>query len=206
MSEGTWVWSLGQGKIPMNGTSPQREHLTAEEAAAALAALDEAGWLRLRKIAAHRAAVRMEVDDLLQETCARLLGGSRHLPSDVPLIPAIDSIMQSIVLTELKGRQRHPLTSLSSAPGRNLGHDLDLPDPRGSAEDYWQQDQASKREAILVLFRGNEQATYAIEALAEGFTPQEIQSDLKIDQTQWNSLRRLIRRRINAAFPDGISL
>jgi len=189
----------------MDDRSQEHEHLTTDEAAAVLDALDDVGWLRLHKIAAHRVAVGMDAGDLLQDAFVRILGGSRHLPSDVPLIPAIDSIMQSIVLAELKGRQRHPLTSLSTVAGRGSDHEFDLPDPHGSAEDFWQRSQASKQATILALFGDNEQATYAIEALAEGFTPQEIQSDLKIDQTQWNSLRRLIRRRINAAFPDGIS-
>lgn len=189
----------------MNDTLQPHGHLAVDEAAAALDALDDVGWLRLRKIAAHRAAVGMEADDLLQEAFTRILDGSRHLPSDVPLIPAIGHIMQSIVLTELKGRQRHPLTSLTPVTERSSDHVVDLPDPQGSAEDYWQQEQTSKLTAILALFGDHELATYAVEALAEGFTPQEIQSDLKIDQTQWNSLRRLVRRRVNAAFPDGIS-
>jgi RNA polymerase sigma-70 factor (ECF subfamily) len=177
-------------------------HLTVEQATAALDALTDADRLRLLKLASLRAPAGMVASDLLQEALVRVLGGERHLPAGVAVVPALDKIMNSVALTEIKARSRQPVDSLTLV-GADDGSDRqrDVVDPDGSPEDRMASAQDAKYGAILALFRDDDQPTYAVEALAAEVPPAEIRKDLGISQTQWNSLRRLIRRRVDAAFP-----
>lgn len=189
----------------MNDAVQQRTYLSVAEATAELDALGDADWLQLGKLASLRAPVGMAPDDLLHEVLVRVLGGERQLPADVKTVPALAMIMKSIASAEFKARERHPVDSLTAPVDDESGHETDLADPGDSPEDLVARAETAKYDAILKLFVDHDAATYAIEALAAGFEPPEIQRDLDIDQTQWNSLRRLIRRRVNAAFPSETS-
>jgi DNA-directed RNA polymerase specialized sigma24 family protein len=83
--------------------------LSREEIEQAIRTLPDAGMVRLRRIAAACSPGRpQDAKDLLQEACARALGGSRKCPRHVDVVRFLGEAMHSISSDGAKERQRHP--------------------------------------------------------------------------------------------------
>jgi RNA polymerase sigma-70 factor (ECF subfamily) len=78
------------------------------------------------------------------------------------------------------------------------------PDGTGTAEQQLIQDEdaALIRRDVLALFDDDLQARDMVEGIMEGMTVDELRELTGLDKTAYNSKRRLIRRRIDKAYPD----
>ena len=194
--------------------------LTPDEFACGIQDLSDADWVRLRKVAALRARnPAIEADDLLQEAFHRALDGRRNCPVNVDLVRFLAEAMRSITDAELEkagGRRRgndEDEARKRDAPPRlvpiaNHGGDetaVDPPDPKldpeqraGSGEEA-----AAMRACLMSLFEDDVIAQVILEGMMEGIEGEELRKLTELDETAYQSKRRLIRRRIEKKFPKG---
>lgn len=180
-------------------------YLSTADIEAALRALPEAGWIRLRKISHIFANLStIKADDLLQEACRRALDGSRRCPRNLDLFKFLDGTMRSIASDTLKAEKRHPHLSLVSViDGEEDTYEP--PDEQPSAEDalIGEQEVARIKQAILLLFEDDPVAQIMVEGIMEDMDGEELRALTELDKTAFASKRRLIKRRTEKAFPEG---
>ena len=193
---------------------------TPNEIAHAIQDLSDADWTRLGRVAALYARNgRIEPDDLLQEAFRRALDGRRNCPVHIHPVKFLAEAMRSIADGELeksgvrprsvaddesqKGEARPRLVPIANHGGDETA--VDPPDPAldpeqraGSAEEA-----AAMRVCLLSLFEDDEIAQVILEGMMEGIEGEELQELTDLDNTAYQSKRRLIRRRINKKYPEG---
>lgn len=179
--------------------------LSREEIEEAIRSLPVAGWVRLRKIAVMFCQRRpLDADDLLQEVFARAIDGSRRCPRSVGIVKFLAEAMHSIASDAMKTLSRHP--ELRAVPLiADDGLAFDPPDCRPNAEQELgdTQETAQMKQRLLDLFVDDAVAQVMIEGMMEGMDGEELRVLVELDSTAFASKRRLIRRRIAKAFPDG---
>lgn len=175
-----------------------------DEIATAIRALTPADNVRLNKIAHRYAAHRpIEARDLLQEAFCRALD-SRVCPAHVDIVRFLAEIMRSVAHGEAeKVENRLVLVPIAMTGGPQEAA-LTVADPAASAEDSLidRQQLAVIRRDLLALFDDDAQARDIVEGIMEGLTGQELRELTDLDQTGYDSKRRLIRRRIDKAGPE----
>ncbi len=193
---------------------PEQASLSRTEIVQAIRGLPEAGWHRLRKIALNFARnCPMEADDLLQEAFTRAIAGSRQCPRHVDVIRFLAEAMHSIASDSTKGMKRqhaaeakHPTLQLVSALPEPKSDDRDsLASLDPSPEDVAASEEQAARikSAILDLFADDPAAQTIVEGDMEEMEAEEIRMLIDLDKRAYATKRRLIRRRIDQAFPNG---
>ena len=189
----------------MPPNEPAAAYLSTADIEAALLVLPEVGWIRLRKIAGALARTYpVEAEDLLHEACCRALDGRRHCPSNVDFFRFLSEAMKSIASDTLKAMKRHPeLHLVSGADGEE--NTYDPPDEQPNAEETLVRAQEASRikQAILNLFEDDPVAQIMVEGIMEDMDGEELRALTELDKTAFASKRRLIKRRIEKAFPEG---
>ena len=176
-----------------------------DEIIRAIRNLSDTDWTRLRKVAVVYARNRpIEPDDLLQEAFRRALDGRRNCPVHVDPVRFLAEAMRSIADGELQKSEAQP----QLVPIPNHGGDetaVDPPDPTldpeqrvGSAEAT-----AAMKTCLLSLFEDDEIAQVILEGMMDGIEGEELRELTELDNTAYQSKRRLIRRRIGKKFPKG---
>ena len=132
--------------------------------------------------------------DLLQESFARVLDGSRRQPEGLPIVPFLAGVMRSIK-TEYWRRARREARQL---PKLLAELDIDeahggeprtpLPTPERSLMAL------DELAAIDRLFADDRQSLLVIAGLAEGRSPEEICTEHQLSKTDYDSTRKRIRR------------
>lgn len=174
------------------------EVATAAEAAAALAALSEADLLRLERFARFRALglVRVEWADLLQDALERVLAGSRQWPRHIRFIVFLLQTIRSVASEERRQQVESPVAYESDLHA-------DDADPTSSLlQSYSDPSAGPEREVaarvalkqIEQLFSDDPVALAVLAGLADGCTPQEVQTTASMTPTQYASAQRRIRR------------
>lgn len=180
--------------------------LSREEIEQAIRTLPEAGMVRLRRIATACCPGRpQDAKDLLQEAFARALSGSRKCPRHVDVVRFLAEAMHSISSDAAKERQRHPelqAVSLFASDGMLA---LDPPDCSANAEQQLASDGEVKRitRAIVALFDDDPVAQVMVEGIMEDMEGEQLRELAGLTKLAFASKRRLIRRRIEQAYPDG---
>jgi RNA polymerase sigma-70 factor (ECF subfamily) len=178
---------------------------TRDEVDDAIQNLSDAGWSRLRKVAAAYARGRpIEAEDLLHEAFRRAIDGGRHCPTHVDVVKFLAEAMRSIAHGEAEKLKSRPRL----VPIANHGGAEDAPDPPDPAMDPEQslastQDAGNIKSALLALFDDDETAQIILEGTMERMPREELRELTELDKTAYESKRRLIRRRIDKRFPKG---
>lgn len=202
----------GESRRPMSPGQPEHALLSRTEIALAIRGLSDAGLLRLRKIARTFARnCPLEADDLLQEAFTRAVAGTRLCPRHVDVIRFLAEAMHSIASDSTKARRRqeqaqakNPVLRLVpiAAGARDDDPRLqDAPSPEDVAAS--EEEAAGIKAAVLDLFADDLIAQTIVEADMEGMKAEEIRDLSGLDKVSYASKRRLIRRRLDQAFPDG---
>jgi RNA polymerase sigma-70 factor (ECF subfamily) len=171
----------------------------------ALSTISDAGWIRLRKASKFLSYGRLDPDDLLQNALITVLEGRRRRPPELDAIRLITGTMRSLASSEIKSLKRMPeVHVLSSGNGEDKPR-LDPEDERPNAEQEIVsfEETATIRAAIVSLFDGDEMAQIIIKGDMEGVDAKELYDLTGLDKTAYASKRRLIRRRIEHAYPEG---
>jgi RNA polymerase sigma-70 factor (ECF subfamily) len=177
-----------------------------DEIASAVRTLTAADWARLKLVARKYAAGRpIEPDDLLQEAMARAID-SRACPVHVDVVKFLAEAMRSIAHGEgEKAEHKLVLVPVPKTGGDYPPEALGAPDPAPSAEANLisEENAAGIRKALLALFDDDPQARDIVEGTMEDMTAEELRELTDLSQTAYDSKRRLIRRRIDKAYPQG---
>lgn len=182
--------------------TPADEYATDQEVESAIGALSEADRVRLRRVAAFRArpladtGLGIDADDLLQDAMFRtVLGDRRWRKKKVTLVKHLIETMRSIAnhaRDELKDAATVSATC-EDAHGKLDGHDLrsHVPDGRVAAA------MTQQFEKIEAAFGDDDEVGLVIRGLGAGQPGPEIQRDLGITSTQYETIVTRLRRGID---------
>jgi RNA polymerase sigma-70 factor (ECF subfamily) len=156
-------------------------------------------WQRLRKAAHGYAAVAagMEFDDLVQEAMSLALSGDRPWPADVPIMAFLLQCMRSIASGESRKAKRRPQTPLAghSAVSEGAVEPSD-PAPGPQEQIIATEDDAARKARIIDMFPDDIEAQAIVEGIFAGMRGEDLRALTDLDQTGYESKRRLIRRRL----------
>jgi DNA-directed RNA polymerase specialized sigma24 family protein len=186
--------------------SEARDRLTRppHEVREAIRTLSPASQARLRRTA--RMLCRhgtLDAQDLLQEAFVRALDGTRRCPQTVDVVRFLAESMRSIASDSYKALVRERMRRDS---GANQVAEA-TPDSQSNLETdviaSVEQECARIRASIVALFTDDPVGEMLVEGIMEEMDGEELKELVDLDSTGFASKRRLIRRRIDAAFPDG---
>lgn len=178
--------------------------LSRDEIDLAIRSFTPAQWARLKFVAKRYAFGRpIDPDDLFQEAFARALD-TRQCPADLDVLTFLIGTMRSIVSGEAQKAKKHP-TVVMSAVVDEQGEPVDYPDLSPSAENNLidEENAALVRRNVLALFDDDPDAQVIVEGEMDGWSAEELRAYTGLSQTAYDSKRRLIRRRLNKAYPGG---
>jgi RNA polymerase sigma-70 factor (ECF subfamily) len=174
------------------------------EIASTIRTLTAADWARLKLVARKFAAGRpMEPDDLLQEAMARALD-SRICPAHVDVVKFLAESMRSVAHGEAEEAEHKLVLVPVPKTGDYPLEALSVPDLAPSAEAGLinEENAAGIRKALLTVFDDDPQARDIVEGTMEDMTAEELRELTGLSRTAYDSKRRLIRRRIDKAYPQ----
>lgn len=189
----------------MKLNNPASSSLPLTEIEEVLSTVSDAGWIRLRKVAKFYSYGRLDPDDLLQKSLMSALEGNRKCPHDMDVIRFLAGTMRSLASSELKSLKRKPELHVLSQSFSEDEPGLDPKDEKPDAEQeiVSRQETAAIKTAILILFEDDEMAQIIIEGDMEGMDAEELFDLTGLNKKAYASKRRLIRRRIDRAYPEG---
>jgi len=179
-----------------------------DEIESAIRAFSDADWARLRKVARRYAFDRpIDPEDLLQEALLRSLS-SRRCPTDVDVVKFLAEAMRSIAHGEAEKADSRPALVASAGSDDMQRAVLTYPDSSSNTEDtvIERQNATEIRRGILALFDDDAVAHVIVEGIMEGMPAEELRDLTGLDQTAYASKRKLIRRRVDKAYPKGWTL
>jgi DNA-directed RNA polymerase specialized sigma24 family protein len=187
----------------MTSPLPVRAMRSLEEIRAAIEAFTDIEWARVRRAAEYWArSRRVDVHDLMQDALERALDGSRQCPTHISVPAFLSGAMRSISSGERKARTGRAEVHLVADDGRLI---IDPPDDRQTAAEATEsrQEAARIKQTLLDLFEGDITSQTILEGDMDGMEGEELRGLTDLDVKGFASRRRLIRRRIDKAFPKG---
>ncbi len=165
-------------------------HLSREELEAAVLGLSDEDVLRLNGIARkYTGNHEMETDDLVQEAVLRTLSGERKTcPRNLPIVSFLAGVMRSIASGEREKKDREGELC-----------DIELRQLHGS--DNNPEDDVLEKQLFRQLediFEEDEEILLLIWYLQDDLSSTEIQENEGWSKTQFNTIRRRMRRKWNA--------
>jgi DNA-directed RNA polymerase specialized sigma24 family protein len=153
----------------------------------------------------------MSGDDLLQEALLRALDGIRQCPRHVDVIRFIALAMRSTASDGAKAQNRRDAQAEKAPPDLRLVPCTGEGDPLQQAEEMPSieeelasfQEATRIKQAVLALFADDVEAQTIVEGIMEGMDGEELRSLTDLGKTAFASKRKLIRRRIDKAYPNG---
>ncbi len=181
--------------------TPAGEVATDAEIETAIRALSDVDHFRLRKVASFWArgiagmGLGIGADDLLQEAMKRTVAGERHWKKKVTLVKHLVETMRSITnhaRDELKGAVVVPATT-EDAAGRLDGVGLfsQISDGERIAAANEQLAQVAEK------FATDDEVGLVLEGLAQAMPGPEIQQDLNISPTEYETIVTRLRRGVD---------
>jgi hypothetical protein len=168
-----------------------------DEIRAAIVKFSDLDWLRIRKAAIHFSKrCRCDWSDLQNEALVRSLDGRRKCPRDVAVTTFLGNVMRSIASEDDEMDDHvHLSDELEAQQNSACGlTDLTRPsDPTASTMDA----QKMIAEAISA-FDGDETSEMLFEGTVDGIEGTELREFLGLSQTEFDTKRRYVRRRLNA--------
>ena len=181
----------------------ERKFASTNECAKALRQLSDADLRRLTEVGQIRVTGLQSLDgqDLLHEAIARMLGGQRQWPLDVPLVVFLLQTMRSIA-SDCWRRQEASVVVSESTVGigaeATTGELVIAEDLSTSPEACVSAQQVL--DYIEDLFQDDHEALSVITGMASGKSPSEIQRENAIDKRRYATTQRRIRRGLSKLF------
>ncbi len=186
--------------------------LSREELEETISAFSNADWMRLRSAAQLYAVYPVEPEELVQEALCRAIAGTRKCPKKVSVVRFVAEAIRSIAHDELQ-KIEHKRDEVSVHDETIENPEAITPqEPGPTAEERMisnerAEEQAKQTEArLLELFGNDEQAQLIVMGDLDGAKATELREITGLDQTAFNSKRRFIRRRLNKAIENGLTL
>ena len=174
----------------------------------AIRSLSDADCQRLLKAARYLSVPsRYTPEELVNQTLFKALAGDRQCKPEIRLISFLFMTMKSLVSSDCKSQSRHPEISLDAQKhdsGKALLEKLQNPYPSPEQIVETKENLSFIKQSFLALFISDGLETQEVaEGMVEELSPKEIQELTGLDSKGYASTRRLIRRRIDKAFPKG---
>lgn len=130
---------------------------------------------------------------------------SRACPLHVDVVRFIAEAMRSIAHGESEKAEYKLVLVPIDNTGDSSAEVVAVPDPAPGVEANLISEAAAAgiRKAIIALFDDDPEARDLVEGTMEEMTAEELRDLTGLSQIDYNSKRRLIRRRIDKAFPQG---
>lgn len=170
--------------------TPPGEYATDSEVEAAIRALSDTDAVRLGRFATFRArglagrGLGLNGDDLLQEAIKRTLDGDRHWRKTVTFVKHLIETMRSIASHAAEAED--PKRGLDGVELRSQ-----LPDGERVAA------AAEQFRKIGEKFDGDDEVGLLLEGLKTGMTGPEIQRDLNLTETEFETIMIRLRRGVD---------
>lgn len=180
--------------------------LDIDEIRTAVRSLTNADLLRLARIArTYEFGVGLEGMDLVNEAISRAMSGTRACPRDVPFVVFLKNAMRSIASSERARVREEPMLESTTVGLGDGSSAWDLPDDGRNAEDSLiaHQDMQARLHALETLFANDDDAQLVLMGDLEGMSAAEIRSMNGWSEQDLASVRRRMRRRLAARYPDG---
>lgn len=168
------------------------EVANAAETRKAIESLSDADFAKLMVIARGFTGARIrgtvtEPEDLVQDAIAKTLDGRRRWNKSVSIMKHLDRVMESDA-----GHiaEKHAAHSAQPIPEGTAEPIAKIRDPAASMEAL------DELEHILRLFTGDETALEVLRLKGDGLSASEIQRELGMDKTQYETVTKRIRRRL----------
>ena len=180
----------------MNALAPDDDYLSPGELRAAVDEFQGADWIRLRKIASiHAMKCKAEWQEILDEAMCRALDGTRKCRKNLSIIVFFDGAMRSIVSSWNKEAKTEPTEKampllIETEEGREL-----TVDPPDSSTPDLELEVQEKLTELEELFEDDDEATMVLMGQQDNLSPSEIQELTGLNQTQYATVLRQLRRR-----------
>jgi DNA-directed RNA polymerase specialized sigma24 family protein len=186
----------------LSGTDPVEPVRGREEIAEAIRAFTPADSARLRLVADKYARLYLgrpsEAEDLIQEAFRRALDGERKCPVTVHAVKFLADAIQSIADAEANRTKRRPRLVALPHPGDpepGLPEPMD-PAPNAEERAEEQEEAVRRHDEVIGLFADDPAARDIVEGIMLGMRGEELRTLTGLDETKYQSKRRLILRRI----------
>jgi DNA-directed RNA polymerase specialized sigma24 family protein len=179
-----------------------------DEIAAAIRFLTPADLARLKMVARKYAFGRpIEPDDLLQEAYLRALS-SRACPAHVDIVKFLAEAMRSIAHGEAE-KVEHKATFVPvTTTGGPDDEACAVPDEADAEMQMIAAERAERCVAahatIVALFDDDPIAKLVLEGMMDELTAEDVHELTGLDRAAYDSKRKLIRRRIDKHYPEGL--
>lgn len=185
--------------VPLAAVSRSRDEILD-----AIRSFTVAEWARLRLIAKKYAYCHtMTHEDLLHEVILRAIEetDARKCPSNVDVVRFLAEAMRSISNGEYKKIDKVDLVAIANH-GDQSGGQIDPPDSTLNPEEVLiaKRDEAAILKAVLAPFDDDQAARDIVEGTLAGMNGQELRELIGLDQTAYDSKRKLVRRRIDNTY------
>lgn len=173
------------------------EYFSANEVRDQLRHLSAEDRVRLVRMAsAFAIASSLTAEDIFGQAVVASLSGARRRRRDLELIPFLFGAMKSIAYSERKKAEKRPLDNASES-------DVDVVDTAVNCGDapalMISEEEAHARIQLLTnLVSNNENAAYVLDGWLDDMSPAEIREASGMSETQYDSARRYLKRRLNA--------
>jgi hypothetical protein len=143
--------------------------------------------------------------ELRNEAIRRAAAGTRKCPRNIPMVVFLFGVMRSIASADRKALNRAPVLAVVPNRGSVVTGQLEGVDPRLSPEDRMIQDEelAEMRAKVLGLFKDDVVAQTLADGIMEEMEGKELRELVGLNEKDFATRRRLVRRRIDKAFPNG---
>lgn len=180
--------------------------LNPAEARKAIEGLSSADLLRLERAGRIYALIAgCDASDLLNEAICQTIEGIRNCPRAMAIMPFLVGAMRSRAWSSKQKANLLPELVSLDATTESGGASYEPATPERNAEQsaLANEEAAARRDALEALFADDEQATLFLWADLEEMSKEEIMVMNGLDITAYATIRRRMRRKINAAFPHG---
>lgn len=185
----------------MNGPT-----LDLAEARQAIEGLTSADLLRLERAGrVYALTAGCDASDLLSEAICQTIEGKRNCPREMAIMPFLVGVMRSRAWASKQKASLLPeLVSMDATSDSGQAYyEPATPELNAEQTALAKEDAAARRDALEVLFADDEQATLFLWADLEELSKEEIMVMNDLDITAYATIRRRMRRKLNAAFPNG---
>jgi DNA-directed RNA polymerase specialized sigma24 family protein len=143
-----------------------------------------------------------DAEDVMQDALERAVEGGRQCPRDISIFTFLAGAMRSISGDERKARTRRAEIHLVAEDGSLV---VDPIDDQPNAAEAAQSREAAEgiKQAVLDLFEDDLAAQAIVEGDMDGIEGEELRELTGLDAKAFASKRRLVRRRIDRAYPKG---
>ena len=199
------------GKLIGRGVQEVTQYLTLEETNDAYDRLDAASWGKIQRAATILAGSEAAGRELAQDAITRAIIGDRQCPRDVDLVAFTVMVMKSILSSAAKSATRSKRVPLDAVDDGQLLEAVQRTGQQTAEEllcdeeedQLFRQRVARLKQQVLALFDDDETNRLIVEGIMEGMEGAVLCDLVAIDAKDLATRRRLIRRRIDKAFPHG---